>query len=210
MDFLYVFLYNDFHLMAKPLGTTNREEKGSHEAQFIEAFDAHSDALFRHAFYRLSDRERAVELVHDAFVRVWTYVRNGASVESYKALLYKTLSRLIIDEYRKRKHVSLDEILEDATGEYQPPSLHTGSLEEYEHALDSKQVLTILPRIHPLYHEAVSMRYIDEMGPKEIANILQVTENVVSLRIYRGLKAIREIIEKEELQVEDNRNTNKS
>ena len=41
------------------------------------------------------------------------------------------------------------------------------------------------------------MRFIDELSPKEIAAILGVSENVVSVRIHRGIKKLRQLVEKE-------------
>ena len=42
------------------------------------------------------------------------------------------------------------------------------------------------------------MRYIDDASPKEIARALNVSENVVSVRIYRGLKKLRELLKHDE------------
>ena len=85
---------------------------GSHEECFLAAFEEYSDALFRHASLRVSDRERSVDLVHDTFTTVWGYVRGGHEIEQFRPFLYKVLNNLIIDEYRKRKEASLDAILE--------------------------------------------------------------------------------------------------
>ena len=58
-----------------------------HEKEFLEAFESHADALFRHAFFRVSDREKAHDLVQDAFLKTWDYVANGGEVRQYKSLL---------------------------------------------------------------------------------------------------------------------------
>ena len=60
VGFSTVIAYNGFHM-------GENAQKGSHEERFLKAFDEYSDALFRHASIRLSDRERAIELVHDSF-----------------------------------------------------------------------------------------------------------------------------------------------
>ena len=86
---------------------------GSQEDSFLKAFDEYADALFRHAIIRLSDRERAIELVHDTFTKAWGYAREGNTIEAYRPFLYKVLGNLIIDEYRRRRTESLDAILED-------------------------------------------------------------------------------------------------
>src|SRR3990167_10551210 len=79
----------------------------STKEQFIDAFEKHSDELFRHATMRLSDRERAVEITQETYLRAWDYVRRGTEVREMRAFLFKTLRNLIIDEYRKHKNHSL-------------------------------------------------------------------------------------------------------
>ena len=49
----------------------------SQEERFLKAFEEYSDALFRHAAMRISNRERSVDVVHDTFTKVWSYIRSG-------------------------------------------------------------------------------------------------------------------------------------
>jgi len=172
---------------------------GNQEERFLEAFETYNDALFRHAVYRLSDRERAIELVHDTFTKVWTYVRTGHTVESYKPFLYKILNNLIVDEYRRRKDVSLDSILEkEGITEGNFKELHGGSIEELTFTLDAKQAVKFLEEIPDVYREVLVLRFIDGLGPKEISDLVEESENVVSVRIHRGIKLLRERIRKAE------------
>ena len=171
------------------------KEKGSQEERFLKAFDEFSDALFRHAVYRLSDRERAIELVHDAFTKAWVYIRDGHEVDAFKPFLYKVLNNLIIDEYRKRKEISLDAILEqENVDEGNFEELHGGSIEELTFSLDAKKALDLLHDIPAVYREVLVLRFVDGLGPKEIGVLIEDTENVVSVRIHRGLRMLRERI----------------
>ncbi len=170
-----------------------------HEERFLKAFEDYSDALFRHAVMRLSDRERAVELVHDTFTKAWGYVREGNVIETYRPFLYKILGNLIIDEYRRRRTESLDAILEDEgmdTGRF--GELQGGSLEESLAALDAKLIIVAMEELPPIYREALTLRFVDGLGPKEIAVLIEETENVVSVRLNRGLAMLRDIVTKKE------------
>ena len=82
------------------------------EERFLKAFNEFNDALFRHAFLRVSNREKAIDLVHDTFTKVWAYLRKGHQVDNFRPFLYKVLNNLVIDEYRRRKESSLDALLE--------------------------------------------------------------------------------------------------
>ena len=80
--------------------------KKAEEKAFLEAFESYSDALFRHASFRISDRERAYDLTQDTFLKAWDYLAGGGTVKQYKSFLYRILHNLIIDEYRKKKSSS--------------------------------------------------------------------------------------------------------
>jgi len=158
------------------------------EQAYLEAFDSYSDALYRHCFFRVSDPERARDLVSDTFVRTWDYLVKGNTIEDFKPFLYRTLSNLIIDEYRKKRSESLDALLdEQSVPESAFEELVEGGREELEFALDAKRVPQLLKRMPEGYREVVIMRYLDGLMPAEIANIIDESVNVVSVRIHRGI-----------------------
>ena len=195
-----VSIYNGIHMA---LGSSGRSPKkradkgeGSQEERFLKAFDDYADVLFRHASFRLSDRERAIEIVHDTFTKVWGYMREGHEVASFRAFLYKVLNNLIIDEYRRRKETSLDAILEhEGVDEGVFPELREDSFEALIDTLDAKRVLAVMSELPDMYRESLVLRFVDGLTPKDIAQLVEETENVVSVRIYRGLKLLKEKID---------------
>src|SRR3990167_2086258 len=80
--------------------------------RFSDAYERYSDELFRHCSLRLSDRERALELTQECFLKTWPYIERGEKGEELRAFLYRTLNNLIIDEYRRKKPHSLEAMLE--------------------------------------------------------------------------------------------------
>ena len=166
------------------------------EVAYLEAYEKYADALFRHAAFRISNRERALDLVQDTFLKVWDFVQGGGVVEQYKAFLYRILNNLIIDEYRKKKSSSLDEILENDTGAMEARLSH-GSVRETEEEFDEKAMLeeirAHIPELTDTYRDVITMRYIDCLTPKEIGSLMGISENVVSVRIHRGTHKLREL-----------------
>jgi RNA polymerase sigma-70 factor, ECF subfamily len=158
------------------------------EQAFLEAFDKYADALYRHSYFRVSDKERAKDLVSDAFARTWDYLVKGNVVDDFRPFLYRTLNRLIIDEYRKRKTESLDALLDESEvpeGVFE--ELVEGSKEELELSLDARQIPTLLTHMPEVYREVVVMRYFDGLMPAEIAAIVGDSVNTISVRIHRGV-----------------------
>lgn len=188
---------------AKDSGGTN------HEARFLAAFEDYSDALFRHAFIRISDRERAIDIVHDTFTKVWGYVRSGHEIDQFRPFLYKVLNNLIIDEYRKRRESSLDALFEqEGIDEGTFDDLTGDDVESLAATLDGRRAFEVLTQLPDVYREVITLRFVDELGPKEISTLIEESENVVSVRLHRGLKLLREAIEAKEAAAHNKRTKN--
>lgn len=154
------------------------------EREFIVVYEEYADGVFRHCFFRVSNRDRAQELMQETFMRTWEYVTRGKEIQNIKAFLYRVANNLIIEEYRKKKESSLDDLKEKGFD-------IKGSGEGEVHVkLDYNRALKMLKKIDKIYREPVFMRYVDELSPKEIAKILHLDENVISVRIHRGLKQL--------------------
>jgi RNA polymerase sigma-70 factor (ECF subfamily) len=178
---------------------------GDFEQQFKDGFERYSDELFRHCAMRISDRERALELTQDAFMRTWDYVRKGGEVRELRPFLYHTLRNLIIDEYRKAKTYSLEALAENSesgTVESLLPQDDTNTLESAMERFDSKQALAKVSELPELYREVLLLRYVEGLSPKEIASIVDESENVVSVRLHRGLKKLRELLDEAALPMQ--------
>jgi RNA polymerase sigma-70 factor (ECF subfamily) len=184
--------------------TGNRAE--DHEARFLKAFDDYSDALFRHASLRISDREKAIDLVHDTYTKVWSYIKSGYDIDNFRPFLYKVLNNLIIDSYRKKKEQSLDQLMErEGVDEGTFEDLSESSVESLAATLDGRKAFELVSELPEQYREVIIYRFVDELGPKEIGELVEESENVVSVRIHRGLKLLRKIIETQDEVAEINR-----
>lgn len=158
------------------------------EHEFIRHYDEFSDALFRHCYFRVFERERAKDLVQETFVRTWDYLSRGKHIDSPKAFLYRVLNNLIIDESRKRRTLSLDALSEEG---FDP-----GHDERPERvvALEVRHILRFLDKLGPGERDIVVMRYVDDLGPKEISEVLGIRENAVSVRLHRAVQRLRSLM----------------
>lgn len=167
----------------------------AHEQQrkCIQAYDLYADAIFRHCYFRISDRELAQDLMQETFTRTWEYMVEKGSIDNIRAFLYRTANNLIIDHFRKKKEVSLEQKMEEG---FQPVAPYAGIKE----SIDAGGVLDLLSRLTLEYREIIIMRYIDEMSPKEIAEVLGESANVVSVRLNRATQKLRTFLPKEPLK----------
>jgi RNA polymerase sigma-70 factor (ECF subfamily) len=164
------------------------------EQQLIDAYNNHSDALFRYGVFKISDREMANDLVQETFVRAWQYLVKNGTVDNYKAFLYKIMTNLVIDEYRKRAAPESLETMREEEG-FDPGLDDT---HRWIDAIDGKQAVQLIKKIPSPYGEAVFMRYVEELSLSEIALITGERENTIAVHIHRGLEKLKVLFHHEQ------------
>lgn len=162
------------------------------EQLFLQAYDDYADAIFRHIALRLGDRERGKELMQDAFMKAWEYLASGKTVENLRAFLYRIANNLIIDTARRRKIRTEDSLEEmhEVQG-FDPPAeeeVSSGIL------MDGARAMQVLQKVEEPMRTAVILRFVDGLPPREIAELLGVSANVASVRIHRGVEALRSLL----------------
>ncbi len=161
------------------------------QKEFLRAYDENSDALFRQCFFKVHDRELAKDILQETFVRTWDYINKGKTILNMRAFLYRTLNNLVIDEYRKKKVVSLDLLDEEG---FNPVAEEGISANDRFEGVRAMKLLDELPSP---YKEAVYMRYVSGLELSEISEITGESENTVSVHVHRGIKRLKEIFHNE-------------
>jgi RNA polymerase sigma factor (sigma-70 family) len=126
-------------------------------------------------------------LVQDTFLKTWKYIVLGGKIEIMKPFLYRVLNCLIIDEYRKRKTISLDTMVEngfDPTGD---------SSENIYNILDSKNAVLMIASLPKKYREIMSMKYALDLSLSEMAKRVHRPKSTLSVQLSRGLCMLKKI-----------------
>jgi len=156
------------------------------EKDFLEVYEQYADSVFRHCIFRVSDREKAKDLVQETFVKTWVYINAGNDISNLKAFVFKVARNLIIDHYRRSKEISLDFLMEAGFDRA------THNEDEIFTNAEHSQVKKALDKIKPEYKEMIILRFIEGLSPKEMSEIIGISENVVSVRIHRAIKKLKE------------------
>lgn len=167
------------------------QKSQSLEEDFAAAYDLYADAIFRHCYFRVHEREKAVDLMQETFMKTWEYLASGKKVENLRAFLYRTANNLIIDQARRAK-LRKEESLEDMQEEGFDVSGEDGR--DIGTALDGRHVVATMKKIEEPYRSALILRYVDELSPKEISEVIGEPVNTVSVRINRGVKKLRSLL----------------
>jgi RNA polymerase sigma-70 factor (ECF subfamily) len=158
------------------------------QTQFLSAFDAYNDAIFRFCALKVSTREVAQDITQEVFMRYWQSLRKGEVLQNERAFLYTIARNLVIDWYRKKKETSLDVIMEagiDFAGD--GPKSITDQAE-------AQEVLAVIGQLEEDDREVLLLRFVEGFSPKEIAEFRKESANVISVRIHRALKKVQELI----------------
>lgn len=172
--------------MAAKRKNTQKEWAAALEREFMVAYEANADVLFRHVLLRVRDRERAKDIVQEAFSRTWVYLAAGKKIDHIKAFLFRVAGNLIVDGARRQHSSSLDKMMEEDGYE-----VVDESVTDPAEIQGVREALKLLESLDENYRAVITMRYIDELSPREIAQVLGVSENVVSVRIHRGIERLK-------------------
>lgn len=160
--------------------------------EFLRAYDDLSEALFRHCYFRVFNREQAKDLVQEVFTKTWEYIASGKRIDNMRAFLYRSANNIVIDHIRKKKSLSLDELHESG---FDP---RAEGAHEIDSLVEGRALLKMLGKLEESYRQVIVMRFVDDLSPRDIAAALGESENAVSVRLHRALKKAREVVSQEE------------
>ena len=149
------------------------------------AYDDFNKSLNSHAFFKINDHSLGEDLVQSTFIKTWSYLIKGGKIEVMKAFLYHVLNNLIIDEYRKHKASSLDDLLEKG---YEPGMDDT---ERLSNVLDGKKASLLIKQLPKIYQEVMQMKYMKDLSLEEISLITGQSKNTISVQTCRGLEKLK-------------------
>lgn len=155
---------------------------------FEQIYSAESDVIFRFCLVRVSNREQALDITQETFLRLWQSLARDKAIVNNRAFLFTIAHNLIIDWYRKKKSFSLDNILKDDP-EYNIPD--TTSESSNESGAEGRYLIAKLNSLESSHQQPVYLRYVEGLSPGEIGKILGISANAASVRVNRGLIELR-------------------
>ncbi len=164
------------------------------EKVFMESYEEFSDAIFRYTLFQTSNKETALDITQDTFIKTWQYLQKGEEVENIRAFLYRVAKNLIIDYRRKKKSSSLDQILEAGADFTEQPNVLEEKEDDFDRERDKEKILKTIDKIDEKYKEILLMRYVEEMSIKEIGDILEKSQNHISVMIHRGVEKLKKLL----------------
>ena len=166
-------------------------QKQQHTDQFMEYYEKYHDDIFRFAMVKTKNRSLSLEITQETFMKFWEYIIKGSDIEQERPLLYRIANNLIIDSYRKKKDI----LVEDFTdGTYEHHVQHDDT-ERQTDILDGEKIINLLHELPELTREIITLRFINDFSISEIAQTIKRDNKTVSVYLHRGIKQLRKIVE---------------
>lgn len=148
--------------------------------------------VYNMAYRYFSDEDMAADVSQQTFVAIQKSLTKLRDPQAFKAWLFRTAINCCHSLARKnyRHQASLEEIsLEENRSRPVTP------YQELDRKERSQIVLAVLQEIPEEQREVIVMKEYEGLKFREIAEILQLSENTVKSRLYYGLKAMRKLLE---------------
>jgi RNA polymerase sigma-70 factor, ECF subfamily len=149
---------------------------------FAELVAAHQAMVFSIALHYLQDRPLAEDVAQEVFLDLY---QNLSAIESTGHLanwLRRVSVHRCIDQGRRRKYrreVALESLPEPSTQSAASDPALLGKLHQILNSLPEKQRMMII------------LRYQEELGPAEIAELLGMPLNTVKSTLHRSIEELR-------------------
>lgn len=185
------------HLQEKTDANIDRENELIHLVKegngqaFTEIIRLHQKGVFKVAYGFFRDRDDAMEIVQETFMRVYEKIDKFDNHSSFKNWIYRIASNLCIDYYRKfksKKNHSQDisELDDVQISDMEAPEEHLDRQNFKENLEESLQTLSKRQKM------IFIMKHFNALKYKEISEILHISVGTVKSLHHRAARALKE------------------
>jgi len=159
------------------------------ETGFTFVFNTYFSVLSYYALRLVNDKEKANDIVQEAFLRLWKKKEDFAEIRSVKSYLYRSVYNLCITgSYQlKKEEKKLNEMAAVQISE-------ETCYDEIVRAELWNEIYRILESLPPGFAEVIRLYYIEGKGVREIAAILNIPVYTVKSRRARGIQRLRKML----------------
>lgn len=146
------------------------------------------NTLYRLALRITCNSEEAEDIVQDTLVKVWNRRERWDEIESIEAFCMTICRNLSLDKIKKmgNHHDSLDDNHQDR------PSAISNPYEDMNQKDRIRLVREIVDSLPERQRSCIQLRDFEGKSYKEVAEIMEITEDQVKINIFRGRQTIKQ------------------
>ena len=156
-------------------------------AQFRVLYDRYYEPIFRFVFKRTTNEPLTADLTAQVFLKALQNLANYTfKGVPFSAWLFRVASNEVAQYYRTHQKTRVVTLEEERVQDLQ---------EEYEDKaqldIDIDTLKSVIQDLKPEEVELLELRFFEQRPFKEVAEILDITENNAKVKVYRLLQKMR-------------------
>ena len=152
------------------------------------------DNLYRLALSIVHDKAEAEDIVQDVFLKLWSKKDEWNTINNAEAYCYRSTKNLALDRLSSRairKTESIDPQLEGHSF-IDSETPHLQFIRKEERAI----IYRCIDELSQNQRLVFQLREIDGLSYSDISNVLDISEDLVKVTLFRARKKMKELLEK--------------
>lgn len=160
---------------------------------FTELYNRHKDKLYSFSMNMVGSPEKASDLVHDVFLKIWEQRSKLECKEIFSGYLYTMVGNFCIDHFRK---FAREAVLNRKLAEIEKANLETPESDLLYRDLQNK-VQQAINKLPPRQREIYILHREERLKYNEIAQRLNLSVSTVENHFSRAIVSIRMFLNSE-------------
>jgi RNA polymerase sigma-70 factor (ECF subfamily) len=181
-----------------------RAQAGDRRA-FQELVERYQHRVYMVAFGMLRDREDALDITQEAFIRVHRYLPEFKGSASFYTWLYRIVVNLCIDAKRRGGHeaeAAAGSRAGSRTVEDLPAGADAGGrppvIDDPETGMERKELARALGQalegLSPNHRAVILLREVDGLSYKEMARVMKCSQGTIMSRLFHARKRMQDAL----------------
>ncbi|MDD3711644.1 MAG: RNA polymerase sigma factor [Patescibacteria group bacterium] len=171
--------------------------KNRDQSAFEDLYNKNIDDIYRFIYFKIGKKDDASDLSSLVFLKTWEHIQKNSisNKETLRGLVYKIARHVVIDYYRSNKGENLS--LDDENNKIDVVDEKYDIESEMSSQADFGDLMSQMMELKNEYREILLMRFVNELSLDEISDITGKKKINVRVLLHRAVKALKEIVEKE-------------
>ena len=170
------------------------------EKMIKQLYHQYGKELFLYLYSMCQQKELAEDLLQETFLKAILALPEYHT--NMRAWLYKVARNLFYNLYKRNRREICDEEYLKKISKLEVDEF----LEEYISKQETRILYTAMQKLSPVKREVLELQYFGQMPLKEIANILQLSQENVRVLSHRAKKDLKKLMEVEGYEVPTKQN----
>ncbi len=151
--------------------------------------------LYRYLLYLTGSQETAEDLFQETWIRVLDRGHQYDGRARFETWLFTIARHLVLDLHRRKTPQSLEALSEGESKPVEFPASDASPLDLFTRQEEQANLRASVGRLPAVFREVLLLRFQEEMALEEITGVVGVPLSTVKSRLYRGLDALRKLME---------------